>query len=343
MLDGLPIWAVFAVFAAAALVIAWAGVKITGVADRLADQTGMGEAITGAILLGMTTSLSGTVVSVVSALDGDASLAFSNGIGGIAAQTFFLALADMIYRRANIEHAAADIANVFQAGLLLAMLSLPLIAWASPEWSVLAVHPVSIVLFLAYVFGSRAGAKIGENPMWKPVRTKETRQEQPDEERQHGRALLPMALRFAGLAAVLGLAGYVVSQCAPPMAQAMGLSSTAIGALVTATATSLPELVTTLAAVRRGAAQLAVGGIIGGNSFDVLFLTLSDIAYRDGSLYHAVGPQDLFWIMVSLLMTAILLMGLVAREKRGPGGIGVESVLLIVVYAGAVALQSVQG
>ncbi len=343
MMAEFPLWAVFVAFAAAALVIAWSGVRITGVADRLADQTGLGEAVTGAILLGMTTSLSGTVVSVVSALDGRASLAFSNGIGGIAAQTVFLALADMIYRRANIEHAAADIANVFQAGLLLAMLSLPLMAWATPEWSVLAVHPVSILLFLVYVFGSRVGARIGENPMWKPVRTRETRQEQPDEERQHGRALLPMAIRFAGLAAVLGVAGFVVSQCAPPMATALGLSATAIGALVTAVATSLPELVTTLAAVRRGAAQLAVGGIIGGNTFDVLFLTLSDIVYRDGSLYHAVGPQDLFWIMVSLLMTAILLLGLVARERSGPGGIGVESVLLIVVYAAAVAIQGFQG
>ena len=52
--------------------------------------------------------------------------------------------------------------------------------------------------------------------------------------------------------------------------------------LMTAVATSLPELVTTLAAVRRGAAQLAVGGIIGGNAFDVLFLSASDVAYRDG-------------------------------------------------------------
>jgi cation:H+ antiporter len=43
------------------------------------------------------------------------------------------------------------------------------------------------------------------------------------------------------------------------------------------------ELVTTIAAVRRGALQLAVGGIIGGNTFDTLFLTAADVSYREGS------------------------------------------------------------
>ncbi|MEO2040107.1 MAG: sodium:calcium antiporter, partial [Martelella sp.] len=98
-----------------------------------------------------------------------------------------------------------------------------------------------------------------------------------------------------------------------------------VGALMTAVVTSLPELVTTLAAVRRGALQLAVGGIIGGNTFDTLFLTLSDLAYRDGSLYHAIGKDDLIWLAVGLSATAILLLGLIVRQKAGPGRIGFES------------------
>ncbi|MEQ8919231.1 MAG: sodium:calcium antiporter, partial [Roseovarius sp.] len=115
------------------------------------------------------------------------------------------------------------------------------------------------------------------------------------------------------------------------------------GALMTAVVTSLPELVTTLAAVRRGALQLAVGGIIGGNSFDVLFLTLSDFGYREGSLYHAIGQGDLFWLIVGQAMTAILLLGLIVRERQGPGGIGWESVLMLSIYGGAVGFQAWSG
>nr|WP_265507378.1 hypothetical protein [Paracoccus rhizosphaerae] len=81
---------------------------MTGLAERLAERAGLDEALFASVLLGAVTSLSGIVVSVTAALDGRAWLAFSNSVGGIAAQTVFLALAEMFYRKGNLEHAAAD-------------------------------------------------------------------------------------------------------------------------------------------------------------------------------------------------------------------------------------------
>ena len=81
---------------------------------------------------------------------------------------------------------------------------------------------------------------------------------------------------------------------------------------------------------------MAVGGIIGGNTFDVLFLSASDIAYRDGSLYGAIDTSALFWAVVGVLMTAVLILGLIRREQHGPGNIGVESVSILAIYCGAV-------
>ncbi|MDA1072619.1 MAG: hypothetical protein O2825_14665 [Proteobacteria bacterium] len=100
------------IFLAAALAIALAGVALTYRADVVADRTGLGEAMVGAVLLGITTSLSGTVTSVTAALDGNTAMAISNAVGGIAAQTAFLAVADLFYRKANLEHAAADETNL---------------------------------------------------------------------------------------------------------------------------------------------------------------------------------------------------------------------------------------
>ncbi len=342
MIDGLSLASTFGLFLLAAIAIGVLGVRMTGLADRLADLTGLGEAVTGAVLLGACTSLSGTVVSVTSALDGRASLAFANGVGGIAAQTAFLALADVVWRRGNLEHASADITNLFQAGLLALMLSLPLLAYAGPEVAILGVHPVSPLLLAIYVGGLRATSAIREDPMWTPVRTRETRADTPDEAPDRD-GVVRVALAFAGLTLCLGVAGWTVAKTGGRMADAFGVSETAVGALLTATVTSLPELVTTLAAVRRGAAQLAVGGIIGGNVFDMLFLTLSDAAYRNGSLYHAVTQHDFLWIGAGLAMTATLLLGLIARERRGPGGIGVESVAMLVIYALAALAQGALG
>ncbi len=340
MIEALPLSAVVALFAALAAVVAVAGTRLTRLADILADRTGLGEAVAGGILLGMATSLSGTVVSLTAALDGRASLAFANGIGGIAAQTAFLALGDVVYRRANLEHAAADIVSLFQAALLILLLAVPLIAHAGPDLTIWSVHPASLALVAIYAIGTRSAARVRSGAMWEPVRTHLTRADIEDPASARAPGTLALALSFAGLGAVLAVAGYLLAQAGGRIADATGLSETAVGALLTAVATSLPELVTTLAAVRRGAVQLAVGGIIGGNSFDVLFLVLSDIAYREGSIYHAIGPGELFWLAVGQAMTAVLLIGLIVRERQGPGGIGVESVLLLALYAGAIALQA---
>ena len=91
------------------------------------------------------------------------------------------------------------------------------------------------------------------------------------------------------------------------------------------------------------ALQLAIGGIIGGNMFDALFVSASDIAYREGSIFHAIGERTLFWMALVTVMTAILLMGLLRREKQGPAGIGWESVLLLLIWLAAAGLQVALG
>ena len=87
----------------------------------------------------------------------------------------------------------------------------------------------------------------------------------------------------------------------------------------------------------------SIGGIIGGNMFDALFVSASDIAYREGSIFHAIGERTLFWMALVTVMTAILLMGLLRREKQGPAGIGWESVLLLLIWLAAAGLQVALG
>tara|TARA_R110002020_G_scaffold64495_1_gene171123 strand:- start:7009 stop:8043 length:1035 start_codon:yes stop_codon:yes gene_type:complete len=334
----LPI--LLAIFLLASGIILACGVRMTGLADRIADRTGLGEALIGGVLLGAATSLSGTVVSLTAALDGRASLAFSNSVGGIAAQTAFLALADLLHRRANLEHAAAELANVFQSALLMLLLTIPILAYAGPDVTLFGIHPASYALVIIYVVGVIASKRVRDEPMWQPVGTSATQHDEPDEEQQDSRGNLTLFAWFGGLMLIMGACGWSIAQVASELTDRYSLSASLVGALMTAVATSLPELVTTLAAVRRGALQLAIGGIIGGNTFDTLFLTLSDIGYRDGSLYHALTRDDFFWLATGLLITAILMLGLIVRQRTGPGRIGFESAGILIVYAGAIAVQA---
>ncbi len=338
LLDDMSLGMALLLFGGCALVIGVVGTRLAGIVDDLADRTGLGEAIAGAVLLGMATSLSGIMVSVAASLADRPTLAMSNALGGIAVQTLFLTIADITHRRANLEHAAASLGNLMQAGLLLCLLSLVLIGRFAPDWTLWQVHPVTPLLVIGYLFGLRLVDRSRDNPMWRPAQTRETQEDVPAEQ-----AMLLSATRlwlsFVVLAAMLGISGWLLERCAAVIATQTGLGQSVVGALMTAVVTSLPELVTSVAAVRRGALTLAVAGIIGGNAFDTLFVAASDIAYRGGSVYHAIPDTVALWVALSLLMTGILIVGMIHRERQGPAHIGFESVGIIACYlAGALAL-----
>ena len=318
----------------AALVLGVGGTRVTRVVDRLADRTGLGEALAGAVLIGAVTSLPGLTTSVVGAAEGNASFAVSNSLGGIAAQTAFLAIADITYRRANLEHAAASLANLLQALLLITLVGVVLLAVAAPDVSVLGVHPATAVLPGVYLYGLRLAQSTSNDPLWAPKQTTDTKEDVPEED--DGKYSMPrLWTEFGALALVVAGTGYAVAVSGLTIIAETGLSSSFVGTSMTAVVTSLPELVTVLVAVRIGALTLAVGNIIGGNSFDVLFVAAADIAYREGSIYHAIDASTQIVLAAVVLLTAVLAAGLVRRQR---GGIGFEGLVILALYAGALAL-----
>ena len=329
-----PLWANVAVFIAAAGVIAAAGTKLSELADRLADRTGLGEAITGTLFLGLITALPGLAASVTAALSGRPALAISNAIGGIAIQTVFLAVADVAYTKANLEHAAASATNMIQTAILVALLTLVLMGLTGPDVAAAHIHPMTPILFLAAGFGFWLAYKTSENPMWMPRMTPATVEDIPEEAHRHAH-LGRMLAGFGANAVILTAAGAAVAWTTGNIAETTGMSETVAGGLLSGVATSLPELVTTVAAVRRGALTLAVGDIIGGNFFDVLFVFAADLVYLNGSLYHAdgVGRREAFLTGFAILLNVTLLLGLMHRQRAGPANIGFESVLMLVLYS----------
>lgn len=318
-------------FVGSTAVIAVFGTMLARAADQLADLTGLGEALFGAIFLGSVTSLPGIITSLVAASNGHPQLAISNAIGGIAAQTFFLSIADISYLRVNLEHAAASLTNIMQGMLLICLLGLLMMGSFGPNVTILNMHPFSILMIVAYLAGSRMISKSEKSPMWSPRITHQTVQDVPDKKHQK-LSLRKVAFKFGVFAILVGLAGYGVARAGIYLTEFTGLSDGFVGSILTAVATSLPELIVSVAAVRQGALTLAVGNIIGGNTFDILFVSFSDVAYGKGSILHAISNQQFLIIGVTILMTGILILGLLYREKRGIGTIGWESVLIILVY-----------
>jgi cation:H+ antiporter len=143
---------------------------------------------------------------------------------------------------------------------------------------------------------------------------------------------------FIGTAVVTAMAGWVLMEAAKGIADQTGLSETLVGGLFTALATSTPELVTTIAAIRIGALTLAVSNIFGTNCFNMLVVAAADAAYPHGSIYYDMAPVQMMWGLIGILMTTILLLGMVRRETYCVGRIGFESALMLCVYAVAIGI-----
>jgi cation:H+ antiporter len=326
------------VFAIAALLTVLGGIRLTRAGDILADRTHLGEALFGAVFFGGMISLSGIVMTATAAFDGYPRLGFANAIGGIAAQTAALGAADLAYRRANLEHAAASLSNMLFAVVLLALLALALLVGHTAAVTVFGIHPGSVLLVGTYLGGLATVRRAQAEPLWVPTRTRETVVDAPEENPAKGRSTGLLWLEFVALGLLVSAAGWAVAEAAQGIVEHTGLDESVVGTVLMGLTNAMPETITSIAAVRRGALTLAVGSVLGGNSFDVLNLVVGDVAYRGGSLYHAAGRGEMFVTLATILMTAILLGGMLRRERQGPAGIGWESVLLLVTYVATLVL-----
>jgi len=142
---------------------------------------------------------------------------------------------------------------------------------------------------------------------------------------------------LGGMAALVTLvAGVVLERSGDAIAGDIGLSGVLFGATVLAAATSLPELSTGLTSVRNGDYQLAVSDIFGGNAFlPVLFLLATLISGQ------AVLPQaqssDIYLTALGMLLTLVYMAGLIFRPQRRVARMGIDSLVVLVLYALGVA------
>lgn len=305
-------------FLVASAVVVMVAPRLTATVGVIAQRTTFGSSLAGSVLLGASTSLPGIVVTAVAALRGDVALAAANAVGGVVAQTTFLSVADLAQRRDDLFRNAASAKALTQLGLLLALLSVPLFAITGwPDATIGRVHPASLILVAVYIGG-----------VWTARKRPAEEETAAHDEAPSDEPLWRVWSAYALYVVLVGIAGVVIGTTISPIASALGLTSLAAGALITAAATSSPELVTAVTAARRGQLDLAVGDIVGGNTFDVLFLAVADVVVAM-SLYRQLGNDAILLIAAAILLNAILLFG---AARRNPRSFSPESVLMLLVY-----------
>jgi cation:H+ antiporter len=135
-----------------------------------------------------------------------------------------------------------------------------------------------------------------------------------------------------GLALIIAGGQFVVNS-AKFIAAAFGMSETLIGLTVVAFGTSLPELVTSIVASRKGENELAVGNVVGSNIFNMMFILGISAALHPITVNFACMTDFAILIIASIMVFIFALKNKINR---------VEGIVMILYYISTVVFAAVR-
>jgi cation:H+ antiporter len=314
-------------FAFCAVLIGLAGPVLTQYGDVIARLTGLSRSWIGLVLLATATSLPElfTGVSAVTAADAP-NIAVGDALGSCVFNLAMLVVLDELsreepmYRRIDQGHVLTAGFGVILIGAAGAFLLLSQEALNVRFLHISGYTPFIIVLYLVAM---RAAF----------VYERRTPQPPPIIKEAHDVTLRTALIRYGAAAAVVIVAGAWLPFIGRELADVMGWRTSFVGTLFIAGATSLPELVVTVSALRLGAVDMAIGNLLGSNLFNILILALDDFFYRKGPLLAAVSPAHAITAFAAAIMSGIFIVALLYKpETRVRGTIGWVSISLLLVY-----------
>lgn len=142
-----------------------------------------------------------------------------------------------------------------------------------------------------------------------------------------------VALCICGSVAIV-LGGQLVVNGATAIARSFGLSETLIGLTIVAVGTSLPELVTSVVAAKKGESDIALGNVVGSNIMNIGFI----LGVSAGISPIRVEPENVYDGAILLAVSAFFFLPLYAR-RRVTRGTGALMVLVYAVYTGYILMR----
>ena len=326
----MTLWQAVMAFVAGAAVLTVAGTRLARAGDELAERTGLGRLVIGMLLSALATTLPELVTDVSAASAGSPDLAVGDLFGSSMANMAILALIDLTHRGKvwlNVELGHARVASVAIGITALASMALltprgGAIGWVGVDTLLIAGAYIAAV---AWIRRSPLG-RAGEAQVL-PVPVGFTRGDRGP--------LAPTLIRLGVATALVLASAPVVALAGRDIADSTGIGETFVGTVLLAISTSLPELVTSIAAVRIGAHDLAVGNLFGSNALNMALLVFVDGAYRPGPLLAAVDPAQAVAAVGAILLMGLALAAIVHGAETRIRRLEPDAIVLLLAYCGA--------
>ena len=337
MFASLPMLLLIPIFIAAATAIWFAGIQLSNTTDIIDRRFNLGEALGGLIFLSIATNLPEIAIVASASLAHDMGIAIGNILGGIAIQTVVLAILDGfgLRNKAALTHKAASLQLVLEGVLVICILVIVIMGTQLHQSLIFArIAPADLLIVATWLIGLWLINKARTGLPWHgggrspdaihPVLTRA-------QKKQNKWSTTRVILIFILAAVVTLAAGVIVEESGRVIATHIGWSGVLFGSTILAAVTSLPEVSTGLAAVKIGDYTLAVSDIFGGNAFlPVLFLPATLLSGQ--SILPQAQHTDIYLASLGALLTGVYIYGLLFRDKRQFLCLGIDSIMVIIIY-----------
>lgn len=275
-----------------------------------------------AVVIGLTIVAFGTsapelAVSVSAALKGSNDIALGNVVGSNIFNTLVVLGASAAITPIAVGKSAIkkDYPLSIFAAVLLGVLCLDTILFQAPAMSISRIDCIILLICFAYFMYTTVQAGL------------KGRAVAEEEEIQSFPTWKSILFILIGLAGIVG-GGQLTVTCAKGLARDLGMTEAVIGLTVVALGTSLPELVTSVVAARKGESDIAVGNVIGSNIFNIFFILGTSATILP---MQNLDPSYVFDLLVLTVVMVATFIPIAITKKVGRG-MGITMVLAYVVY-----------
>lgn len=312
-------------FIIAAAIILVSGARLTKYGDIMAGMLGWSKMFMGLLLISFVTSLPELMTGVSSIVFIDApDLAVGDIVGSCAFNILIISIMDLFYDKKKPLTSVAQIGHVIAAAFGIIMLCLVALGIVMPTifGNIAWVGGFSFVFLALYLVAIRV-VFLYERKRPHSIST--------DEQHSHSLTLKQVIFKYITNAVFVMLAALLLPYFGEHIAIKTQIDQSFFGTVFLAFSTSLPEIVVSVAAIRMGTIDLAIGNIFGSNIFNIGILALDDLFYTKGPIFLFTNPNHIIPVLGTIIITAIGIIGIVFREEK-KWKLALDSAVIVIVF-----------
>ncbi len=308
------------------LIIFYAGSKLSFYGDLIAGILNLDKGWIGLILMATVTSLPEVIVGISAvAYVGSADLAIGNVLGSCVCNIAILSVLDFYLPKNRPLFGVATQSHILSASLGIILISLAgLGIFLKREWEILPeIGLISLSFMIVYLFSVKI---VYEYNQKYPSHETELNPYTPQ------KSLKKIILYYIFFAVLIITSAIFLPDFADQIAEQANLGKTFVGTLFLAVSTNLPEIAVSIAAVRMGVVDLAIGNLLGSNIFNIFILFIEDIFYTQGHLLLDASTNHLISVFFSIVMGCIVIISLMFQPNQKRYFLGLDTLFILVLY-----------